>query len=152
MPNLKITQLTELTTPAAADDLLAIVDVSENPDLTKKISIANVRSVEIENFTSNDVLTAAESGKLCTNDGAGGAIELTLPSAAAGLTFSFVVDVAQYLRINFATGDNGRYLATTSATAGYFRSNVAGNTITMVAIDATTWQVVSLDGSWSVDA
>lgn len=106
----------------------------------------------VENFTGNDTLTAAESGKTCTNAGASGAIELTLPTAATGLTFSFVVSAAQYLRINFAAGDNGRYLATTSATAGYFRANVAGNFVSLIAIDATTWQVTSLDGTWTVDA
>lgn len=106
----------------------------------------------VEDFTGNDTLTAAESGKTCTNAGASGAIELTLPTAATGLEFSFVVSAAQYLRINFAAGDNGRYLATTSATAGYFRANVAGNFVSLTAIDATTWQVTSLDGTWSVDA
>jgi len=106
----------------------------------------------VENFTGNDTLTAAESGKCCTNVGASGAIELTLPTAATGLTFSFVVGVAQYLRINFASGDNGRYLTTTSATAGYFRNNAIGSCVEIKAIDATTWQVTSLDGTWSVDA
>ncbi len=105
----------------------------------------------VEDFTANDTLTVAESGKCCTNSGASGAIELTLPSAATGFTFSFVVDVAQYLRINFAAGDNGRYKDTTSATAGYFRSNTQGDFIQIKAIDATTWQVTSLDGTWSVD-
>lgn len=106
----------------------------------------------VENFTGSDTLTAAESGKMCTNVGAGGAIELTLPTAATGLTFSFTVGAAQYLRINFAAGDNGRYLTTTSATAGYFRNNAIGSFIQVQAIDATTWQVTSLDGTWSVDA
>jgi len=106
----------------------------------------------IENFTAGDTLTSVETGKVCTNSGATTDIQLTLPTASTGLTFTFVVDAAYYLRINFSTGDNGRYLDTTSATAGYFRSNTVGDTIKVTAIDDTTWQVVSLDGTWSVDA
>jgi hypothetical protein len=106
----------------------------------------------VEDFSANDTLLAGETGKVCTNESAVADIEITLPSAVAGLTFTFVVASAYYLRINFATGDKGRYLSTDSALAGYFRSNTVGDVIRLTAISDTIWQVTSLDGTWTVDA
>jgi len=109
------------------------------------------KTLSAEDHTANDTLTAAESGSVHTNKGAGGAIELTLPTAAAGLTFTFVVAAAQFLRVNAASGDTARYLSDVSASAGYFRSNNIGDQLTVTAINDTEWIVTSLDGTFTVD-
>ncbi len=44
MADSKITGLTELAEAPSDDDVLAIVDVSETPDTTKKITVANLLS------------------------------------------------------------------------------------------------------------
>ncbi len=98
------------------------------------------------------VLTAVESRNVITNNGAGGARALTLPTAAAGIDFDFAVTVAQYLRINAAAGDQIQLSGTTSAVAGYIRSNVVGATVRLVAIDATTWMAIAINNTWTVDA
>lgn len=95
-----------------------------------------------------------------TNSGASGAVNLTLPSAAAGYAYEVVVEAAQYLRLTAATGDviradlhtGGAGTITTSASAGYIRSNEPGAYLRIVSIDATTWQVMEIGGTWTIDS
>lgn len=60
-----------------------------------------------ENFTGNDTLLAAESGKLCTNIGASGVITLTAPTATVGMIFGTLrVPTVRYpIRWQPATGN-----------------------------------------------
>jgi len=110
------------------------------------------KTLSVEAFTANDTLTSDESGKVCTNEGAAGAIELTLPTAAAGITYTFYVQAAQYLRINAGASDTIRNAGTASAAAGYFRANTVGNLIRITAINATEWVTETVVGTWNVDA
>lgn len=95
---------------------------------------------------------------LFTNEGASGEVILSLPSAAAGLTYEVAVEAAQYLQVKAASGDviradpNRDGTFSTSADAGYIRSNVAGSTLRIVAINTTTWQVMSETGTWTIDS
>lgn len=96
----------------------------------------------------NRAVTSTESGTVFTNSAA---IEFTLPTAEAGLTYTFIVADANYLRVNMAAGDQADYIGTTTALAGYFRSNNQGDVLEVVAIDDTTWQVTNLEGTWTFD-
>ena len=96
-----------------------------------------------------------------SNSGAAGEVIMTLPTAIAGSEHRFIVEAAQYLRVKAATGDlirgtrNANVVAGTiesSATAGYWRSNVAGAWIQVEGVDATTWQVVGIGGTWTIDS
>ena len=87
-----------------------------------------------------------------TNEGASGAINLTLTNAASGLHGKGIVQAAQYLRFTAASGDTIRDGGTVSASGGYIRSNVVGSTICLQAINATEWIVVSKTGTWTVDS
>lgn len=109
--------------------------------------------------TSSATLNAStDLAEVRTNTGAGAEVILSLPTAAAGLTYEVVVNAAQYLQIKASTGDviradpNRDGTFSTSADAGYIRSNVAGSTLRIVAIDATTWQVMSETGAWIIDS
>jgi hypothetical protein len=42
MADAKITELTELSATPANDDLIPVVDISENPDVTKKVTVNNL--------------------------------------------------------------------------------------------------------------
>ena len=97
--------------------------------------------------------TAVESRTCYTNSGAGGAINITLLTAVAGYEYEFVVEANQYLKITAATGDLIR-LGTggSSATGGYIRSTTVGAMVRIKAIDATTWQAVSIEGTWTIDS
>lgn len=59
-------------------------------DVTGDVAGTVTGAIPLEVFTSADVLTAAESGKTCVLNSATG-FQLTLPTAAAGLYFRFIV-------------------------------------------------------------
>lgn len=94
-----------------------------------------------------------------TNEAAAGAVDRTIPTAVAGKRVVATVEAAQYLRLTAVTGDvirgdltGGGGATTTSATGGYIRSNVVGSTVTLEAINATTWQIISIGGTWTIDS
>jgi len=98
---------------------------------------------------SPNILTLDESWKVIGNAGAGATAYNTLPSAQAGLVFTFDNSSAtQAIRVTAAAGDNIRVNEITTDTAGYVESGSSGSTITLVAIDSTTWEAVSIIGDW----
>jgi hypothetical protein len=116
----------------------------------------------VDNRTGDVSLNSTSSCEsLQTNAGASGEVILSLPSAVAGVVVVFVVEAAQFLRVKAATGDvirgtrSANVVAGTvesSATAGYWRSNVPGAHLEVTAIDATTWQVTGIGGTWTIDS
>lgn len=102
----------------------------------------------IEAHTSDDTLTAAESGSVHTNLGATGMVTLTLPSSApAGTVFTFAVQAAQELRVDPGTAtirdDSGQ-------TADKYKSaNVVGACITLIADSNGDWATIAKNGTWT---
>ena len=88
-----------------------------------------------------------DRGTVFTNEGAAGAVTFTLPSAEAGLRYTFVRCANQNVRIQAAAGDtiNG-------GTAGkIYECVTAGETasqVTLVAVNATQWIVLGEKGTW----
>ena len=116
--------------------------------------IGNLRTLEANFATagSPNVITAAETGKILTNEGATVVNYHTLPTAAAGLFFSFIVEDAAGMRIVAATGDTIRVGASVSAAAGYLESTAAGDHVTLVAINAVEWVAISASTvGWALD-
>lgn len=107
------------------------------------------RSVEANTAGSGtpNALTATESWKVLTNEGATAANYHTLPTAVAGYVFTFVVQDADGLRVTASTGDTIRIAATVSSSGGYCESTTIGDSITLVAINATEWVATSYVGS-----
>lgn len=105
------------------------------------------RSVEAVTTTKSP--GAAESREVYTNEGDADGAVVTLPTAAAGLEFSAVVQAAQLLTITAAAGDTIRIGANVTAAAGYVRSNVVGDRISLLAINATEWVATSFAGEWT---
>ena len=105
----------------------------------------------IEAHTSDDTLTASESGSVHTNLGATATVTLTLPaSAPAGTVFSFAVQAAQELRIDPGTAairDNS------GQTAGKYKSaNAIGECLSLVADSNGDWATVAKNGTWTEEA
>jgi len=96
---------------------------------------------------SPNILTADESYKVLTNEGATAMNYHTLPTAVAGLTFTFIVQDADGLRVTANTGDTIRIGTEVSAAAGYAESTTIGTSLTLVAINATEWVATSHVGS-----
>ncbi|HUT46240.1 MAG TPA: hypothetical protein VMX36_08125 [Sedimentisphaerales bacterium] len=105
----------------------------------------------IEAHTSDDTLTAAESGSVHTNLDAAATVTLTLPaSAPAGTLLSFAVQAAQQLRIDPGTAairdDSGQ-------TADKYKSaSTIGASLTVIADSAGNWATIAKNGTWSEQA
>jgi len=105
----------------------------------------------IEAHTSNDMLTAAESGSVHSNLGAAATVTLTLPtSPPAGTIFSFAVQAGQELRIDPGTAairdDSGQ-------TADKYKSASAiGACLTVIADANGNWATIAKNGTWSEQA
>ena len=84
-----------------------------------------------------------------TNEGATSQVVFTLPTAAANLFYTFIVQDADGLRINAASGDTIRIGATATAAAGYVESTTIGDTVTLVAINSTEWIATASHGTWT---
>jgi hypothetical protein len=96
------------------------------------------------------VVLATDDGTVFTNEGASAKINFTLPTAVANRVFTFFVQDTDGIRINAASGDTIRQAANVSAAAGYIESTTRGDAITLVAINATEWVVISMVGTWTV--
>ncbi len=103
----------------------------------------------VENNSEPPTIGVAESGYVITNAGSDGADAFTLPDAAAGLTYTFVVMAAQELRVTPAAGDKIVYGSTVMDAAEYYVADAIGESLTIVAVDATNWVVISSTGTWT---
>jgi len=112
-----------------------------------------MQSREVEASTAGsgapNVLAANESNKVLTNEGTTAENYHTLPSAAAGYVFTFVVQDADGLRVVAAGGDTIRVIDKVTAAAGYLSSTTIGSTVTLVAINGTEWIATSISGVWT---
>lgn len=100
---------------------------------------------------SPNVLTSDESQLYLSNEGSSAQNYHTLPSAIAGLTYTFLVQDADGIRVTAASGDTIRLSEVVSASAGYVQSTTIGSAITLVAVNATEWIATEICGTWSVD-
>ncbi|HYE20972.1 MAG TPA: hypothetical protein VEA69_21175 [Tepidisphaeraceae bacterium] len=126
------------------------LDVQAGSTLT--LAGKTVRTVEAH--TADDTLTAAESGSVHTNNGAAGAITLTLPAAVTGLEFFFGVREAQELRLDpdgtetISLPSNG----VPGAAGKYLTANAAGETVHLMCVEDGTWAVMGYTGTWTAEA
>lgn len=135
-------------TPAAA---MVRLNTSSNRAEVYDGSTWKPMSPTIEAFTGNDTLTEAESGKTCTNEGAAGAVTLTLPAAAAGLKFTFIVVANQTLTIQLPGTDVAQVNATGSSAGGTVFAATKGRSISFECVSASGgWYCTSQIGTWSV--
>lgn len=101
---------------------------------------------------SPNLLAAAETRTLLSNEGVTAQNYHTLPAAAAGIVFTFVLQDADGIRITAGSGDTIRVLSLVSPAAGYAESTTIGSAITLVAINATEWVAISAVGTWTVSS
>lgn len=101
--------------------------------------------------TASTNVADAESGKLFNNTGAGAEVPFTLPTAVAGLTYTFVVSDADGIKVTAAAGDTIRLGTTVSKAAGYVSAAAIGSTLKITAINATEWIAEYWVGEWTVE-
>lgn len=108
-------------------------------------------------YGASTTLTIAESGNVIVvdgNDAGAGNVILNLPEASTAIgVFYVVADVSvtpgDDVYIKAAAGDTidggtaGQYLAS--------KTDAAGQTVTLLAIDDTRWIIWAVDGTWAAD-
>ncbi len=105
--------------------------------------------------STNQTLVAAQTGTtIVFNNGAGTAqngTAFTLPTAAVGMEYTIVADVAKYFFVDAQGTDTINF---STATAGQRISNsasaLAGDSITLFCATANKWSVKSKVGTWAV--
>lgn len=100
--------------------------------------------------TAAYTLTAFDSNRTFTNEGTTARMDFTLPTAAAGLVYRFIVQDTDGIRVIADTGDTIRNAGSVSATAGRIDNATIGSVVTIEAINATEWIVTSFVGTWVV--
>jgi len=139
------TRLAIVTT--SSGDIDSITDCRTGHNFVIPCGAGGVKKI-IEEHTSDDTLTTAESGSVHTNLGASGTITLTLPaSAPAGTVFAFVVQAVQELRVDPGSAtirdDSGQ-------TADKYKSaDAIGECITLVADSNGDWVTTAKNGTWT---
>lgn len=105
-----------------------------------------------EAHTASDTLTADENGTLHSNDGASGAVTLTLPAGVDGMFFFFNVRAAQELRIDpngtetISLPSNG----VPGAAGKYLTADAIGESVHLMFADGN-WFVVGYTGTWTAE-
>lgn len=131
--------------------------------ITATGGVVGGQTVLVEATTAEtEAVSATESGKVFVQTRSSTTVTYTLPAAAAGLRYTFVCGHADSeILITPATGDaivtkihaaeNGTALAPAAGTGikNTAATNVAGDCITLVALDGTTWYGVGMTGVWA---
>jgi hypothetical protein len=117
------------------------------------VVVANAsRRVEAKTSTPYAVSDTADLNKVFTNEAATALQEFTLPSAVAGLSYTFCVQDDDDIKITANTGNTIRMGSQVTATADYVQSTSIGDSVTLIAINATEWMAVGgFTGIWSVN-
>lgn len=100
---------------------------------------------QVGSYTSSQAVAGTQSTKAHlgeTND-----VTFTLPGAAAGLSYTFVVGTAgKKVTLQAASGDT----VDGSSAGGTTWSDTLGDSITVLAVNTTTWVAISKLGTWTV--
>jgi hypothetical protein len=99
---------------------------------------------------TGSTLAVSALGKIHTNEGATGEVNLVLPSAVANMSITFVCQDADGIKATAATGDTIRIGGSVSAAAGNVASTTIGSVVDLVAINATEWIAKYSSGTWVV--
>lgn len=103
----------------------------------------------VTNDVDGKTVSIVDAGGVETNSGAGGGGVWNLPEAstAIGMQFTFATVATQNFDIN--PDDADQILVLTNAAGDAVRNATAGNSLTLVAVDATNWVEVSSVGTWT---
>lgn len=144
-PHIRLAQVT-----TSGGDIDSVTDCRAGHNIVLPFGAGGLKRI-IEAHTSNDMLTAVESGSVHSNFGATATVTLTLPtSPPEGTVFSFAVQAGQELRIDPGTAairdDSGQ-------TADKYKSaSVTGACLTVIADANGNWATIAKNGTWTEEA
>lgn len=99
---------------------------------------------------ANYPIVAADSGKVLTNTGAGGAVTFTLPASAVGLHYFFSVEVAASFVIKAVGADIIQIAGAASSAAGTATNATVGSTLHLICSKAGKWVSFAREGTWTL--
>ena len=132
----------------ANDNEITIATDSGATDIRSSLQITDTKKITAD--IDNEAMTIAQMGQVWTNTGDGDGTIFTLPEASTwiGKSVTFVLTVAQTLTINPNDGaDTILYLGCAAGDA--IQADAIGETITVMAIDATNIAVFGPLGTWA---
>jgi len=138
------------TVTTSGGDIESITDCRLGHNFVMPYGAGGVQKT-VEAHTSDDTLTAAESGSVHSNLGATGTVTLSLPvSAPVGTEFAFAVQVAQELRVDPGSAairdDSGQTVDK------YKSASVIGSSLCLVADSNGDWVTIAKNGTWTEEA
>ncbi len=112
------------------------------------MAIVLFQDTGVTGLTTDHLLLATESGQAFTNEGAAGAINLTLPGAQIlGAAFTFTVVAAQPLNI---LANTGQMIRLGTASFSSISSSAPGSSVILTRIAGNIWNAVAVAGNWNV--
>jgi len=143
------------TLPATATEGAMYFDDSENcpkyHNGTGWVAITG-DTLDVTDDIDNETLTAADSGGIFTNQADPNVQVYTLPTAAAGLVYTFCdVEAGAGKDLCIKAGAADTINGGTAAEYYNCYTDSAGQSVTLVAVNATEWIVTASVGTWVND-
>lgn len=105
----------------------------------------------VSSKTTGYSVLSGDSGTFFDNSAASGSVSFTLPTASAGLWYTFYVDAVQTVTVTAGASTTIRLGGTISASAGNVTAGTAGTSVTLIAISSTAWVAYDYTGTWTVN-
>ena len=123
---------------------------------TNGLAVGSTGKVQIQQLatvskTSAYPVVVADSGTHFDNIGAVGSVTFTLPAAATGLNYCFLVSAAQTVVVTVQTGEKIAVGLTNSAASGNITATAAFSQACLEAHAASQWVARSTTGTWTVN-
>ena len=116
------------------------VDTNVSGDQTVTYDVNTARLFPYQSGTTNDTLTAADSGRTyVVTSGATSEVQLTLPAAAVGMVFSFVSATTEVMRIHPDGSDIINYASLSAGDSIKNTSAAKGDKCTFVCVTSNEW-------------
>jgi len=127
--------------------VLFYVDISGTAFLREVARFGFENGADVTAKTASYTILDQENGATFTNEGAAGAITLTLPTPRPGLRVGVFIAAAQTVNV-VPPAVESVYLDGTESTTGWW-ANAVGEYVEFVGIDSTTWLARSPAGTWT---
>ena len=123
---------------------------TELDKLTARLRDMRLRLQRIPTISksADDALSISDMGQVFTNEGASGALDITLPDASAGLRI--IVAVVQALSLNISTATSTDLIYDAGSSGDDFASSTVGSIAELVCVSDSIWLVVSKNGTWAL--
>ena len=101
--------------------------------------------------SATGTLTSSDEQQIFSNQNAISEVGFNLPPAASGIELSFVVENMNGLKV-FATSNDQIYAGIiVGVSGGFINSSGVGSSITLLAINESSWYTMSQEGIWFIN-